>query len=146
MTAESPNRPFSVPEMVHRLFVETSDKYVSKPNVSQITENLLEALKRFKNSVHWKEFWCLKWIKESLAKGKKLSIEEGKDDSEEVEEDDDNTAVDDANFQGLETGLRLVEKVKRAPKGSEDLECFLHRMETTLLEKVKDHTPPPKSR
>eukprot|EP00957_Ditylum_brightwellii_P112203 8554566-Ditylum_brightwellii.AAC.1 len=44
------------------------------------------------------------------------------------------------------TGLRPVEKVKWAPKGSEDLECFLHRLETTLLEKVKDHTPRPKSR
>eukprot|EP00957_Ditylum_brightwellii_P102945 7846020-Ditylum_brightwellii.AAC.1 len=36
--------------------------------------------------------------------------------------------------------------MKHAPKGSEDLERFLHRLETTLLEKVKDHTPPPKSR
>eukprot|EP00957_Ditylum_brightwellii_P087759 6682722-Ditylum_brightwellii.AAC.1 len=98
-------------------------------------ENLLQALKRFKNSVSWKEFWHLKWIKESLAKGKKLSIEESKDDLEEVEDDDDDTAVDEANFEGLGTGLRPVEKLKRAPKGSEDLERFLHRLETTLLEK-----------
>eukprot|EP00957_Ditylum_brightwellii_P166192 12651929-Ditylum_brightwellii.AAC.1 len=36
--------------------------------------------------------------------------------------------------------------MKRAPKGSEDLECFLHRLETSLLEKVKDHITPPNSR
>eukprot|EP00957_Ditylum_brightwellii_P152367 11599556-Ditylum_brightwellii.AAC.1 len=83
-------------------------------------------------------------MKESLAKGNKLSNEEGKDDSEEDNEDGESTTVDDANFEGLGTSLRLVEKVKRAQKGSEDLERFLHRLETTLLEKVKDHTLPPK--
>eukprot|EP00957_Ditylum_brightwellii_P113335 8642332-Ditylum_brightwellii.AAC.1 len=71
---------------------------VSEPSVSQITENLLQALKRFKNSACWKEFWCLKRIKESLAKEKKLSIEEGKDGLEEVDEDDNDTAVDEADF------------------------------------------------
>eukprot|EP00957_Ditylum_brightwellii_P159392 12133225-Ditylum_brightwellii.AAC.1 len=106
MTTESSNRRDSVPETVQRLCVETLDKYVSEPS-----------------------------IKESLAKGKKLSIKEGKDDLEEVEEEDDDTAIDDTDFEGLGTGLRLVEKVKQAPKGSKDLERFLHRLETTLLEK-----------
>eukprot|EP00957_Ditylum_brightwellii_P000817 65166-Ditylum_brightwellii.AAC.1 len=124
MTVESLNRPESVLEMVQCLCVETSDKYVSKPS----------------------EFWRLKWIKESLAKGKKLSIKEGKDDLEEVDEDDDDTAVDEVDFEGLGTGLRPVERMKHAPKGSEDLKHFLHMLETTLLEKVKDHTPLPKSR
>eukprot|EP00957_Ditylum_brightwellii_P196345 14959709-Ditylum_brightwellii.AAC.1 len=36
--------------------------------------------------------------------------------------------------------------MKRAPKGSEDLERFLLRLETSLLEKFKDHIPPPKLR
>eukprot|EP00957_Ditylum_brightwellii_P176524 13443432-Ditylum_brightwellii.AAC.1 len=76
----------------------------------------------------------------------KLSIKEGKDDLEEAEEDDKDTAVNIANFEGLGTGLRPVEKVTQAPKGSEDLEHFLHRLETTLLEKVKEHTPLPKLR
>eukprot|EP00957_Ditylum_brightwellii_P072991 5546586-Ditylum_brightwellii.AAC.1 len=82
-------------------------------------------------------------MKESLAKGKKLSNKEGKDNLEEVEEEDNDTTATDTNFEGLGTGLRLVEKTKQATKGSKDLECFLHRLETTLLEKVKDHTPPP---
>eukprot|EP00957_Ditylum_brightwellii_P173889 13238268-Ditylum_brightwellii.AAC.1 len=117
MTAESPNCPDSVPETVQHLCVETLDKYVSEPS-----------------------------IKELLAKGKRLSIEEGKDDLDEVDEDDDDTIIDEANFEGLGTGLRPVERMKHALKGLEDLECFLHRLETTLLEKVKDHTPLPKSR
>eukprot|EP00957_Ditylum_brightwellii_P034523 2617615-Ditylum_brightwellii.AAC.1 len=36
--------------------------------------------------------------------------------------------------------------MKCVPKGLEDLKRFLHRLETTLLEKVKDHTPLSKSR
>eukprot|EP00957_Ditylum_brightwellii_P101094 7704721-Ditylum_brightwellii.AAC.1 len=76
----------------------------------------------------------------------KLNTKEGKDNLDEAEEDDDDTANDEAEFEGLGTGLRPVEKMKRAPKGSEDLERSLHRLETTLLEKVKDHIPPPMSR
>eukprot|EP00957_Ditylum_brightwellii_P002687 207187-Ditylum_brightwellii.AAC.1 len=135
MTTESPNRLELVPETVQRLCVETSDKYVSEPSVSQITESLLQALKRFKNSVRWKEFWHLKCLKEPLAKGNKLSNKEGRDDLEEDDEDGDSTAINITNVKGLGTGLRLVEKVKRDPKGSEDLKRFLHRLETTLLEK-----------
>eukprot|EP00957_Ditylum_brightwellii_P176949 13478538-Ditylum_brightwellii.AAC.1 len=66
-------------------------------------ENLLQMLKRFKNFVCWKELLRLKQIKESLAKGKKLCIEKGKDDLEEVGEDDDDTAINEANFEGLGT-------------------------------------------
>eukprot|EP00957_Ditylum_brightwellii_P113262 8636483-Ditylum_brightwellii.AAC.1 len=146
MTAELSNCPESIPETAQCLCVETSDKYVSKPSANQITENILQALKRFKNSVYWKEFWCLKWMKESLAKGKKLNNEEGKDGLDEAEDDDKDTAINKADFEGLGTGLRLVKRMKHAPKGLNDLEHFLHRLETTLLEKVKDHTPPPKSR
>eukprot|EP00957_Ditylum_brightwellii_P095959 7310946-Ditylum_brightwellii.AAC.1 len=103
MTAEQPNCPDSIPEMVHRICVETSDKYVSEPIVSQITENLLQGLKQFKNSIRWKEFWHLNWLKELLAKGKKLSIKEGKDDLDKAEEDDEDTAADKTEFKGLGT-------------------------------------------
>eukprot|EP00957_Ditylum_brightwellii_P171004 13017750-Ditylum_brightwellii.AAC.1 len=44
---------------------------------------------------------------ELLAKGKKLSNEEGKDDLDEVEDDDKDTAINKADFEGLGTGLRL---------------------------------------
>eukprot|EP00957_Ditylum_brightwellii_P052098 3951384-Ditylum_brightwellii.AAC.1 len=71
--------------------------------------------------------------KELLAKGKKLSIEEGKDDLEEVDEDNNDTTIDEANFEGLGMVLRPVERMKCTPKGSEDLERFLNRLETTLL-------------
>eukprot|EP00957_Ditylum_brightwellii_P195265 14875880-Ditylum_brightwellii.AAC.1 len=84
-------------------------------------------------------------IKELLAKGKKLSNEEGKDILDEAEDNDSNTAAVNADSEGLGTGLRLVERLKHALKGLEDLERFLHRLEITLLEKVKDHTPLPKS-
>eukprot|EP00957_Ditylum_brightwellii_P062840 4768004-Ditylum_brightwellii.AAC.1 len=62
-------------------------------------------------------------------------FEESKDNSDEAEEDDDDTAANEAGVQGLGTGLRPVEKMKQAPKGSKDLERFLHMLETTLLEK-----------
>eukprot|EP00957_Ditylum_brightwellii_P149959 11421198-Ditylum_brightwellii.AAC.1 len=84
-------------------------------------------------------------MKELLAKGKKLSNEEGKDDLDEVEDNDKDTAINEAYFDGMGTVLRPAERLKHAMNGLEDLECFLHRLETTLLEKVKDHTPPPKS-
>eukprot|EP00957_Ditylum_brightwellii_P145099 11051347-Ditylum_brightwellii.AAC.1 len=120
------------------------DKFVSKPSLSQITENLLQALKQFRNSVCWKEFWYLKRIKELLAKTKKLFEEKGKDILDEAEDNDNETAADEADFEGLGTGLRLVERLKYDLKGLEDLEHFFHRLETTLLEKVKDNTLSPK--
>eukprot|EP00957_Ditylum_brightwellii_P060583 4600366-Ditylum_brightwellii.AAC.1 len=84
-------------------------------------------------------------MKESLAKGKKLSNEKSKDVLNEAEEEDDDTATNKADSEALGTGLRLVERLKCALKGLEELEHFLHRLETTLLEKPKDRTPLPKS-
>eukprot|EP00957_Ditylum_brightwellii_P082346 6261782-Ditylum_brightwellii.AAC.1 len=74
-------------------------------------------------------------MKESFAKGKKLSNEEGKGDLDEAEDNDKDTTVNKSDFEGLGTGLRLVERMKHVSKGSEDLEHFLHGLETTLLKK-----------
>eukprot|EP00957_Ditylum_brightwellii_P202643 15331057-Ditylum_brightwellii.AAC.1 len=62
-----------------------------------------EALKQFKTSVCLKEFWQLRRKKELLAKGKKLSNEEGKDIFDEEEDNDDTTATTTTNFKGLGT-------------------------------------------
>eukprot|EP00957_Ditylum_brightwellii_P092527 7046439-Ditylum_brightwellii.AAC.2 len=60
-------------------------------------------------------------MKELLAKGKKLSNEEGKDYLDKVEDGDKDISIKGANFEGLGTGLRPVERMKHAPKGLEDL-------------------------
>eukprot|EP00957_Ditylum_brightwellii_P176714 13459729-Ditylum_brightwellii.AAC.1 len=105
MTSETNNCLESLPEMVHSLCVEMLDKYVSKPSVSQITEDLCQVLKQFKNSVCWKEFGQLKHKNELLAKGKKLIDEEGKDLLDEDVDNEESTNSNDANFEGLGTGL-----------------------------------------
>ena len=52
-----------IPVMVQRLCLETSDKFIFQPSKSQVTEDILISLKKFKNSMRWKEFWRLKALK-----------------------------------------------------------------------------------
>eukprot|EP00957_Ditylum_brightwellii_P108896 8307348-Ditylum_brightwellii.AAC.1 len=46
------------------------------------------------------------------------------------------------NHAGLGTGLKLENAEKFAPKGSDILEKFLHRLEATLIEKLLKSNPP----
>jgi hypothetical protein len=79
----------------------------------------LIAIRRFSNSCRWKEFWRLKKLEEIREKSnsspKSINCESFFDSEVRIE----------AKKEGLGTNLRAKEKVKRAPKGSEDLEAFL---------------------
>eukprot|EP00957_Ditylum_brightwellii_P079150 6019440-Ditylum_brightwellii.AAC.1 len=59
---ESPSNQEEIPEMVQHLCLDTSNCYVTQPAKSQITEDLLLALRKFKQSVRWKEYWILKRV------------------------------------------------------------------------------------
>eukprot|EP00957_Ditylum_brightwellii_P009203 695943-Ditylum_brightwellii.AAC.1 len=98
--------------MEQSLCVEMLDTCVSEPSVSQITEDLLQVLKQFKNYVHWKEFWWLKCKRELLAKGKKLIDEDGKDLLDEDVDDENSTDLDDTNFKGLVESSKYIKWVE----------------------------------
>eukprot|EP00957_Ditylum_brightwellii_P042939 3251259-Ditylum_brightwellii.AAC.1 len=56
---ESRSDQESIPDLVQCLSLDTSDCYVAPPAKSQTMEDLLLALRCFKNSVHWKEYCWL---------------------------------------------------------------------------------------
>eukprot|EP00957_Ditylum_brightwellii_P056903 4313760-Ditylum_brightwellii.AAC.1 len=55
-------------------------------------------------------------MKELLAKGKKLSNEEGKDGLDEAEDDYKDTAINKADFKGLGGEIEVCSKRIRGPR------------------------------
>ena len=89
----------------------TSFNYVCSPSKFNIQADMLLALKRFKNSARWREFF--------------RGNQSQKDESDSV--DGSETPLD---FVGLGTKLKPFRKLKYAPRGTEALEKFLHHVET----------------
>ena len=95
-----------------------SEKYVPEPGRNDILSDALIAIRRFSNSCRWKEFWRLKKLEEIREKSNSSPK------SVDCESFFDSEARIKAKKEGLGTNLRAKEKIKRAPKGSEDLEAF----------------------
>jgi hypothetical protein len=117
-------------EQVSVLVREISEKYVPEPSKDDILSDAIIGIRRFSNSCRWKEFWRLKKleeIKEQSNSSPKSIDGEGFFDSEVGTE---------AKRVGLNSGLRAKEKIKRAPKGSEDLEAFLSAVQREIINRV----------
>ena len=117
---------------VLRLCRGTSDKYVPCPTQSDVQADLLLGLRRFKNSVRWKEFWRNENKRQFSPKGTGKVVFSP---SPTVTYRNDET-----QSSGLGTNLKPVERIKNAPRGSEGLELFLRETERTLLEMAFDST------
>ena len=101
----------------------TSNKYVVEPDRRQIQSDLLIGLRRFKNTLRWKEYWRIKKMKEKANSEAKDTTEESQPKTEED------------NFSAK---LRPKNKITQAPKGTEFLEGFLKTLENDLLTRVFD--------
>ena len=106
----------------------TSDKYVVEPDRRQIQGDLLVGLRRFKNTLRWKEYWRIQ--KNSRRKVSKDNEGETSDESESEEETQEEFVVK----------LKPKHKVTQAPKGTEALEGFLKTLENELLSVLFDET------
>eukprot|EP00957_Ditylum_brightwellii_P204984 15341671-Ditylum_brightwellii.AAC.1 len=84
-------------------------------------------LKQFKNAARWKEFWRNHQIKQ-------LKQDNLKDN--QMNSTLESTPKIKVKNAGLRTGLTAENTKKIVPKGSENLEKILHRLEATLLEKL----------
>ena len=112
---------------------ETSDKFIPEPTKDQITEDLLLGLKRFKNAARWKEFWRNQKIRQLEQENQQCDQNDSKLES---------TSKMKVTHAGLGTGLKPENAEKVAPKGSDNLEKFLRRLETTLIEQLLKSNPP----
>eukprot|EP00957_Ditylum_brightwellii_P200346 15274094-Ditylum_brightwellii.AAC.1 len=56
---ESPSDQESIPDLVHCFCLDMLDCYAALPAKNQTMEDLLLALRQFKNFVCWKEYWRL---------------------------------------------------------------------------------------
>ena len=98
---------------------------------------MLFGLKRFKNAARWKEFWRNQKIRQL-----EQDIQQG-DQTDSILESNTKIKV---NHAGLGTGLKPENTKKFAPKGSDNLEKFLHRLEATLIEQLLKSNPPTPSK
>ena len=89
----------------------TSDKYVVEPDRKQIQSDLLIGLRRFKNTLRWREFWRIYKQK----KRKNMSNPEETNEKETTTDEKENFAVK----------LRPKHNAPLAPKGTDHLEAFL---------------------
>ena len=73
----------------------TLDKYVPEPTKEQITENIILALRRYKNSCRWKEFW--RDSKEKNCKHTDLALAKISENLDESGLDSDSNFIDAKN-------------------------------------------------
>eukprot|EP00957_Ditylum_brightwellii_P172689 13146156-Ditylum_brightwellii.AAC.2 len=131
MDMESPFDQEEIPKMIQRLCLDTLDCYFPQPAKSQITENLFLALRKFKHSVQWKEYWKLKKVSEMKSTDKN-------DDATVVSESSqESTSI----YIGLGTNLKPVNPTRRALIGPGKLEMFLYQFESALLEANNKEIP-----
>ena len=107
-----------------------SEKYVPEPGRNDILSDALIGIRRFSNSCRWKEFWRLKKLEEIREKSNSSPK------SVDCEGFFDSEVRIEAKKEGLGTNLRAKEKVKRAPRGSEDLEAFLSAVQRVIIDQV----------
>jgi hypothetical protein len=119
-------------EQVSVLVRGTSEKYIPEPSRNDILSDAIIGIRRFSNSCRWKEFWRLKKLEDvreqSNSSPKSVDGEGFFDSKVRIE----------AKRVGLNLNLRAKEKLKRAPKGSEDLEAFLSAVQQEIIDRVFD--------
>ena len=116
---------------------ETSEKFVPAPDQSQVTGDLTIAIKRFRNSVRWKEFHRQR---REEAEGR---LGEEDDDCYRTPRSADGDSGCNFDFkqessEGLRTGVRPKQRESMAPRGSDELEAFLKDVERELISQVLD--------
>ena len=112
-------------EEVLNIIRETSEKYITPPSSNQILSDLLIGLKRFRNSVRWKE---AAHIRKLEAKKDKLSPKSVIN-SFNFDETEDEIEVP---REGFKTNLK-GSSPKSAPRGSDEVEAFLIEIERKLI-------------
>ena len=126
----------------------TSDKYVPEPTKEQITENIILALRRYKNSCRWKEFW--RDLKKKNRKHTDLALAKISENLDASGLDSDSNFIDAKNkFKnvtniGLGTDLKPTDYAPPTPKRTARLEAFLSHLEKDILnfiEKTKMPEP-----
>ena len=126
------NPPFK--EEVQAITRDTSEKYIIPPNEKQVLGDLLIGLKRFRNTVRWKEFFRLEKLKKlqrNLSPTSTINnFDFEKGGEEEIVPED----------EGLWTKLK-PSFTKSAPKGSDELETFLRELERKLLSDLETTAP-----
>jgi hypothetical protein len=120
----------SLEEKVLNLVGETSDKFIPAPTRDQVITDALEGLRRFKETVRWKDYFRTQKLQRLQQEREKLGLPPL--DSQEPLGDDDDTTTDD-DTGGLQTHLKPVRLGSSAPRASDLVELFLKRVEDETL-------------
>ena len=103
---------------VQRVCSGTLDRFIPEPPQKAVQDDILMAIRRFKNVVRWKEFW----------RDQKQSTKPKA--NEEIEEESRCMAT------GLNTGLKTTFGVKIEKHGSDNLKDFLTAVGKTFLKEA----------
>ena len=114
---------------VQCLVGETSEKFVPQPSRDDIISDLVKGLRRFRDTVRWKDFHR----QQQIQKLKRMGIE-----TNHVEIEDSSNQDNEYN-EGLQTGLTPTKVNLSAPRATEEVEAFLHELEQTLLDQAFEY-------
>ena len=111
---------YNLRQEVQRVCSETSDHFVPEPSRKSVQDDILIAVRRFKNVVRWKEFWR---------------------DQKQSTEPEENEIKEKSRFvaTSLNTSLKPKFGVKTAKHGSDNLEGFLTAVGKILVKEAFKH-------
>jgi hypothetical protein len=132
------NEVFSFEEEILSLVGKTSEKFVPAPSHDQVLVDAIEALRRFKEGVRWKSFFRNKKLEEL----QKQQLQQGILTIESLRSSDiDDDLSEDAQQEGLRTGLKVKTLSSIALKADDKVELFLKRVEEEVLNQAFSYSP-----
>ena len=124
------NGSMDLEEEVQCLVGGTSEKYVPQPKWEDILTDVVQAMRKFKQDVRWKDFH--RQDKEEQERREK-QMQKGKGGAKKKEK---KTKI--CSEEGMKTGLKPVTINLTAPRASELVEGFITQLQRTLLKQLMD--------
>ena len=118
----TPQPDINIEREVLRVTSGISEKFVTAPTRSSSLSDLLIGLKRYKNSIRWKEYFII---------NKENSDQQNKNNDNNSKNDAENSTINlsDVSSSSLNTSLKPKNRQKNAPVGTPQLEVFFDELE-----------------
>ena len=128
----------SIQDEVQQLVEGTSSKFVPTPTPEMVAIDLFEGIRRYQNSVRWKEHWRKKAIDEINKKRLGLRAPPLLETQYDTQLDDLELTMD-LESKGLKTGLHPKYTTMNAPTGSPHLEAHIQDVKVDLFTQLDGH-------
>ena len=110
-----------------------SEKFVPQPERDDVITDAISGLRRFKETVRWREYFRLKKIEDAKKTRERLGLPAIVETSEEESIHSEDEAV--IEEEDTLTNLRQRRVNMTAPKGTDNTETFLKKVEEEVLER-----------